>query len=185
MIRTAIRTALFLTAAAALMAQQPARPAAPAPDLAHALQNAYKQNSRFILASADKWPEDQYNWRPAGLESQLRTFGQILVHIANENNSQCSRSMGKASPKEVDDTKTDYSKAEATKIVKDSFDFCGPVFASLTNSNMAEMVKIPGRGERARATSLIMDVAHSNEQYGMIMVYYAMKGMVPVSHERN
>ncbi len=112
----------------------------------------------------------------------------MLVHIANENNQQCSRVLGQAAPADADDSKASYTKAQATKIVKDSFSFCDPVFQALTNENMAEMVKMPGRGgstsQRARATSLILDLAHSNEQYGMIMVYFAMKGTVPVSHEK-
>lgn len=176
---------LILCGSLAMFAQQPAQkaPAAPA-DLASAIRNAYKQNQGFIVASGEKWPEDQYGWKPAGLDKELRTFGQVLVHIANENNAQCSRVLGKAEPKAFDDSTAAYTKAQATKIVKDSFAFCDPVFQSLTNQNMAEMVKIPGRGERAHATSLILDVAHSNEQYGMIMVYFAMKGMVPVSHEK-
>ena len=174
---------MLLAGAVTAMAQQ----GAPA-DLAASIRNAYKQNQGFILASADKWPEADYGWRPSGLEAELRTFGQTLVHIANENNQQCSRVLGQAAPAAADDSKASYTKAQATKIVKDSFAFCDPVFQALTNENMAEMVKMPGRGgttaQRPRATSLILDLAHSNEQYGMIMVYYAIKGIVPVSHEK-
>lgn len=170
--------------ATAAMAQQPGTPA----DFATSIQNQYKQNQGFILASAEKWPEGQYGWKPAGLDAELRTFGQLVVHIANENNQQCSRVSGQAGHAAFDDSKAAYTKAEATKIVKDSFAFCDPVFQALTNENMTEMLKMPGRGgsssQRARATSLILDLTHSNEQYGMIMVYFAMKGMVPVSHEK-
>lgn len=173
---------LLLSGASFAFAQQ-----APA-DFASSIRSQYKQNQGFILASADKWPEDAYGWRPAGLESELRTFGQLLVHIANENNQQCSRVLGQPNPPAADDSKATYTKAQATKIVKDSFAFCDPVFAALTNDNMAEMVKMPGRGgtttQRARATSLILDLTHSNEQYGMIMVYFAIKGIVPVSHAK-
>jgi hypothetical protein len=112
----------------------------------------------------------------------------LLVHIANENNQQCSRVLGRPAPVAADDSKAAYTKAAATKIVKDSFTFCDPVFQALTNENMTEMVSMPGRGgtpsQRARGTSLVLDLAHSNEQYGMIMVYFAIKGMVPVSHEK-
>src|SRR5579884_1993157 len=169
--KTGFATVLFLCGATIAFAQQPAakRPPAPA-DLATAIRNAYKQNQGFIVASAEKWPADQYGWKPAGLDKELRTFGQVLVHIANENNAQCSRVLGTTEPKAFDDSTAAYTKAEATKIVKDSFAFCDPVFQALTNENMTEMVKIPGRAERAHATSLILDLAHSNEQYGMIMV---------------
>jgi hypothetical protein len=173
----------FLLTAGAALAQQKGAPA----DFVTSVKNQYNQNKRYILDSAAKWPEDAYGWRPTGLEKELRTFGQMLVHIANENNTQCSRSSGQPIPAELDDSKASYTKAQATKIVTDSFTFCDPVFNSLTMQNIGDMVKMPGRGntttERARGTSLINDLTHSNEQYGMIMVYYAIKGMTPVSHE--
>lgn len=174
--------ALLLCAGAAV-AQQKAAPA----DFATSIKSQYNQNKGYILASAGKMPEDAYGWRPAGLEAELRTFGQLLVHIANENNTQCSRASGQPSPATLDDSKAAYTKAQATKIVTDSFAFCDPVFNSLTNQNVGEMVKIAGRNntttERPRGAVLISDLTHSNEQYGMIMVYFASKGMTPVSHE--
>jgi hypothetical protein len=174
----------LLSGAALIWAQQPSAPA----DLATSIKNQYKQNQGFILASAEKWPEDGYGWRPAGLEGELRTFAGILVHTANENNMQCNRAQGKPDPKPFDDTNAAYTKAEATKIIKDSFTFCDAVFEALTNENMTEMITLPGRGganaQRARATSLILDLTHSNEQYGIIMTYFALKGMVPVSHAK-
>lgn len=174
----------LLLCAGVSMAQQKA----PA-DFAASLKNKYDQNKGFILASAAKMPADGYSWRPTGLEKELRTFGQLLVHIANENNTQCSRATGKPAPAALDDSKAAYTKAQATKIVADSFASCDPVFNSLTNQNLVEMVKIAGRNnttsEQPRGAVLINDLTHSNEQYGMIMVYFAIKGMTPVSHEGN
>ena len=175
--------AALLLCAIAAVAQQKAAPA----DFATSIKNQYNQNKGYILASAEKMPADAYGWRPAGLEAELRTFGQLLVHIANENNTQCSRASGQSAPAASDDAKAAYTKVQATKIVADSFAFCDPVFNSLTNQNVGDMVKIAGRNnttqERPRGSVLISDLTHSNEQYGMIMVYYAIKGMTPMSHE--
>lgn len=165
-----------------VVAQQP-QPA----DFAATLKNQYNQNKGYILASAAKWPADQYDWRPEGLKSELRTFGQTLVHIANENYMQCSRVSGKPAPKAFDDANGIFTKTEATKIVTDSFTFCDPVFNGLTNQSIVEMIPFPGRNNtttmRPRGTQLIADLTHSNEQYGMIMIYFGLKGMKPPSHE--
>ena len=134
-----ILTAALLSIGVTALAQQPA-------DFAASIKSQYKQNQGYILASAAQWPEDAYGWKPAGLDAELRTFGQLLVHIANENNQQCSRVLGKPNPIAADDSKAAYTKAQATRILKDSFAFCDPVFESLTNSNMADMVTMPGRG---------------------------------------
>jgi hypothetical protein len=165
-----------------------AQPAPATADFATSVKNQYNSNKGFILASAEKMPDDAYGWRPAGLQSELRTFGQILAHIANENNQVCSRLMGQPVPKPLDDSKGTFTKAEAAKFLKDAFALCDPIYSSLTNQSVAELVKLPGRNnttrEQPRGTSLIANLAHSNEQYGMIMLYFAMKGLVPPSHER-
>ncbi len=167
---------------ASLMAQQ----AAPA-DFAAGVKNQYNSNKKAILASAEKMPEEGYAWRPTGLEAELRTFGQVLAHIANENNRTCARLTGQPTPKALDDSKGVYTKAEGKKIISDAFALCDPVYNALTNQSIVEMVKMPGRNntttERPRSASLISNLTHSNEQYGMIMVYFAVKGMVPPTHE--
>lgn len=170
----------LLLLAATMFAQQKNAPA----DFAGTIKSQYNQNKGYILASADKWPEDAYGWRPTGLESELRTFGQLLAHIANENNQQCSRVSGQPTPAAADDSKATYTKAAATKILKDSFAFCDPVFNALTDQSVVEPIQMGTRGLRPRGTQLIADLTHSNEQYGMIMVYFAIKGMVPVSHAK-
>lgn len=181
---TFLCAALSVCAAASALAQQTAAAA----DFATSVKNQYNSNKAFILASAAKMPDDAFEWRPAGLQSELRTFGQTLAHIANENNQVCSRLTGKPVPKPLDDSKGTFTKAEATKFLKDAFGVCDPVYNSLTNQSVVEMVKLPGRGsttrEQPRGTSLVANVAHSNEQYGMIMLYFGMKGLVPPSHER-
>ncbi|MDP9169946.1 MAG: DinB family protein [Acidobacteriota bacterium] len=169
---------------AAALAQQAPTPA----DFATSIKNQYNSNKGFILASAEKMPDEAYGWRPAGLEAELRTFGQILAHIANENNQTCSRLNGQATPKPLDDAKGTFTKPEATKFLKDAFALCDPLYNALTNQSMAEIVKLPGRNnttrEQPRGTSMVANLSHSNEQYGMIMVYFGMKGLVPPSHAR-
>jgi hypothetical protein len=185
-------------AGATVSAQQPTPAAPPAPargatqaapaDFATTIKNAYTQNKGYLLASADKWPADQFGWRPAGLEAELRTFGQILAHIADEHFTVCSRILGQPAPKALDDAKGVFTQAEAKKALQDGFALCDPLYNSLTNQNIGEMMSFAGRNnttqQRPRGTTLIANVAHSNEQYGQIMVYFALKGMVPPSHAR-
>jgi hypothetical protein len=181
--KNALFCALLVASAVSASAQQAAAPAS----FADTLKMQYTSNKGFLLASAEKWPEDAYAWRPAGLQAELRTFGQILVHIANENNQVCSRLMGKPVPTPYDDNKGTFTKAEATKALKDAFTVCDPVYAALTNETIVQMVPIAGRGNTPRmaprGTTLVANVAHSNEQYGMVMVYFGMRGAVPPSHE--
>jgi hypothetical protein len=182
--KVTICCAMPLLCAAIAWAQPQPAPA----DFAASVKSQYTNNKRFILAAAEKMPDDGFGWRPAGLQAELRTFGQMLAHIANENNITCARVTGQPVPKALDDAKGTFTKADATKFLNDAFGMCDPVYNALTNQSIVEMVKWPGRNtttvERPRGTALIANVAHSNEQYGMIMVYFGMKNMVPPSHER-
>lgn len=112
----------LLALAATLGAQQ-----APT-DFSGAAKNQYNQNKRFILSSAEKMPAENFGWRPADLEPELRTFGQILAHIANENNQTCSRLTGKPNPAHLDGAKGVFTPAEATRFLNDSFAVCDPLF---------------------------------------------------------
>jgi hypothetical protein len=48
------------------------------------LKNMYRNNSREISRSAEKFPEESYGLRP-GPQTEVRTFGQLVGHLANFN----------------------------------------------------------------------------------------------------
>ena len=58
-----------------LLAAQEANP------LSADVRQAYAEIKSNILRSAEKMPEENYNFRPA---PRVRTYGQILGHIAQE-----------------------------------------------------------------------------------------------------
>jgi hypothetical protein len=66
--------------AAAQTAPQPN----PKDPMAAWLHNAFNNNRRNIEKSAEKVPEELYGLRP-GPQMEVRTFGQILGHLANFN----------------------------------------------------------------------------------------------------
>src|SRR5882762_3282777 len=54
------------------------------------LHNAFNTNRKNIEKSAEKVSEDFYGLRP-GPQEEVRTFGQILGHLANFNYMWCSQ----------------------------------------------------------------------------------------------
>lgn len=175
-------SALVVVLTTPLAAQQTAAPA----DFAASVKKLYNENKGYLFASADKWPADQYAWRPAGLEAELRTFGQLIAHTANDNTSQCARANGKTATKALDDKNGVFTKSAAIAALKDAFAACDPVYNSLTDQSILEVVTIPGstRAPATRGATLVANLMHNNDQYARIMVYFAMKGMVPPSHEK-
>src|SRR6516164_3179537 len=54
-----------------------------------------KQVSGWIERAAEKMPEEEYALKP---DPAVRSFGQILGHIADANYSFCSGVLGESSP---------------------------------------------------------------------------------------
>ena len=46
-----------------------------------------------VLGSAEKMPEADYSFRPT---LEVRTYGELLAHIANASSAQCSEDPGHA-----------------------------------------------------------------------------------------
>jgi len=166
-------------------AAQQAQPAPPT--VSGYVRNAYTGNKNNIVRSAEKMPEEFYGLRP-GPQMEVRTFGQHLAHVANFNFLWCSQAKGERNPnagKELEKTLT--SKADISKALTDSFAYCDPVYAALTDTSGAEVVEITqesGRQVRqTRMALLIMNLAHNNELYGNLVTTMRMKSIVPPSSE--
>ena len=69
---------LVLMLAASAVAQDGTQPP---PSFASWLKNAYTTNRQNIVRSAAKVPEQFYGMRP-GPQMEVRTFGQIIGHLA-------------------------------------------------------------------------------------------------------
>jgi len=131
-----------------------------------------------VVRAAEKMPEENYSFKPV---PEVRTYGQILGHIADTHYMICSTVLGeKREPAGVEKTKT--SKADLVAALKDSVSYCDKAYEGLTDATAAQMVKMFGR-ERSRLGALNMNASHSWEHYGNLVTYLRIKGIVPPSSE--
>ena len=167
-------------------AQQGQQPPPPPPTVSAYVRNAYTGNKNNIVRSAEKMPEEFYGLRP-GPQEEVRTFGQHLAHVANFNFLWCSQAKGEKNPNAANLEKTLKTKAEISKALADSFAYCDPAYAALTDASGAEVVEITqesGRQVRQpRLALLIMNLAHNNELYGNLVTTMRIKSIVPPSSE--
>ena len=144
-------------------------------------QNGWAGAKRNIVESADQMPEAGYAYKPV---DTVRTFGQILAHVADSNYFYCARSKGEAPP--VPDgtlEKTATTKAAIVKALGESVAYCDAVYAALTPASAAETVKA-GDNQIPRVQPLFSNVSHNVEHYGNLVTYFRMKQMVPPSTKR-
>jgi uncharacterized damage-inducible protein DinB len=140
-------------------------------------KQAYTQVKNNLLASAEKMPEEFYGFKPA---PRIRTFGQILGHLAEEQYMYCSAVNGE--DKAIDAEKSKTSKADLVTALKDSFAYCDSAYDGLTDATAIQTVK-RGRAEVTRLRLLWNNTVHDNSHYGNLVTYMRIKGLVPPSTE--
>jgi len=144
------------------------------------LKFVYDFNKRNIIASAEKMPEADYSFKPT---PDVRSFAELLGHIADVNYLTCSMVKGEPNPNQQSIEKTKSKKAEAIQALKASFDYCDGLFGNLTDAALAQMIK-QGNSEQPKSGMAVLSVYHGGEHYGNITTYLRLKGIVPPSTER-
>src|SRR5262245_20700419 len=152
----------------------------PLPTLVVEVQNMFNRLKRNITASAEQFPEDKYAWSPT---PDVRTWGGLLGHIADDNNGACWQMAGDAArPAGLDsdgkptEAAKGLKKADIVRLLGESFARCDKAFAAVTPENMMER-----QGNRSKIGVLIYDTQHISEHYGNIVTYMRMQNMVPPS----
>jgi uncharacterized damage-inducible protein DinB len=155
-----------------LLAAQEANP------LSADVRQAYAEVKSNILRSAEKMPEENYAFRPA---PRVRTFGQILGHIAQEQYLYfCAPIKGEQKSVDIERTKT--TKPDLLAALKDSFAYCDAVYDHMTDSEAATIVNTGG-SKSTKLRLLWMNVVHDESHYGNLVTYLRIKGIVPPSTE--
>jgi len=142
--------------------------------------NGVKRN---IAESAEQMPEANYAFKPV---DSVRTFGEILAHVAGANFVFCAAAKGDKSPFAEDHfEKAAKTKAAIVKAVADSHAYCDGAYTALVDATAGQPVDNPfGSGQSPRATQLIANIGHDNEHYGNLVTYFRIKGLVPPSSKR-
>jgi len=170
------KTALLLIAmAAASPALAQGMKAAPAPGAVETMRQSLDYAKGFILKSADQMPEANYTYKAT---PAVRSFGQIVAHIADANFMFCSAVLGEANPSpNVEKTKT--AKADIVAALKASYEYCGKAYA-IADADTGAKFKLFDH-EFTRLGGLMLNVTHNWEHYGNIVTYLRLNGQVPPS----
>ena len=163
-------------------AQTPAAQGGQKIPLAEGLRRSYNTMKMNLTETAQKFDEAAYMYTPS---KDIRGFGAQLAHVANSQFNACAAARGEKNPHQGTNLeKTKTTRADIIQALADSFAFCDPVFANLTDQSATELVR-QGQNEVARGAVLTNLIAHGNEEYGILTVYLRTKGMVPPSTERS
>lgn len=154
----AILCCLLLPAAASFAQSAPDK----TPDVSTELRNGFNEVNGWVTKAAEMVPADKYSYRPA---DSVRTFGQLVAHIADSYNYFCANAAG---------TKVEWSEAvEKGGTEKDTL--------------LPKLKEAVGRCNTAYSSGnaqfrpLFINVGHTSLHYGNIITYMRMMGLKPPS----
>jgi uncharacterized damage-inducible protein DinB len=164
----ALCTLLLPGGAASALAQDAANP------FTGVVRSAWDGVKKNVSSAATQMPENEYSFKPT---PEVRSFGQIVGHLANDNYLICSGAKGEKNPNGTDFEKT-TAKADLVKALTDSIAYCDGVFTATTDKTALETVDMFGN-KFTRLRALELNVNHENEHYGNFVTYMRLRGHVP------
>ncbi|HXG69299.1 MAG TPA: DinB family protein [Gemmatimonadaceae bacterium] len=163
---------VFATNAAAQQARQPA-------DFAvGSSRSLWAQVTANITKAAEQMPEKDYAFRPT---HEVRTFGQMIGHVAGAQNLICASALGEKSGSEDEIEKSVTTKAGLIAALRTSTEYCARAYAQSDVASTVETMLFGGKSTRFSA--LMLNTMHNAEHYGNLVTYLRIRGMVPPSSQ--
>jgi uncharacterized damage-inducible protein DinB len=159
------------------MAKKDAAPK-PAVSPSRALLDSWNDIGRKLIAMAEDFPEDKYDFKPAPAE---RSFAEQLLHAAGANYFFTNPVQGLKPPAEEDPKRDQYkTKAAVVAFVKKSFADGASAIQAKGDKGMNDEIVDPDSNQKVRVSDLGYGlIEHSGEHYGQLAVYYRVAGLVP------
>lgn len=167
---------LALIVAPPLFAQAPGSPLR-SPD--SEVRDQWNTVSKYLARSAAAVTESSYGYKPV---ATVRSFGQIVAHVAGSQMMFCAAALGEPVPKEDDfEKRTTMSKAELIAALDASNTYCARAY-QVPSSQLGGPVEMFGQ-HFTKGSILLLNATHDNEHYGNIVTYMRMLGLVPPSSQ--
>src|SRR5580704_1413450 len=125
-----------------------------------------------IMKAADAMPESKYSYRPT---KEVRSFGEIVTHVADISYILCSNVKGEANPATAI---AKGSKTEIMAYLKGSFGYCDGAFSGFTDAHLNDPADF--WGFKTNKMFILTQVGnHDALHYGNLVTYLRLNGLVP------
>jgi uncharacterized damage-inducible protein DinB len=158
--------------------QQQARPD-PSSAAVAALRTNWQQTVGYVQSAAEEMSEANYAFKPV---DGVRTFGQLVGHVAGAQFMMCAAALGEPPRAEDAVERAATTKAALVQALKESTAYCARAYGQ-SDAATAASTSLFGQS-MTRLGALAMNAIHDGEHYGNIVTYMRIKGMVPPSSKR-
>lgn len=136
-----------------------------------AMQPRFEKN---MVAAAEAMPGEKFGFKPS---PEMNSYGHLVMHIAQSNNTFCSKISGAASP----DVKYSDSdpKDKLVAALKASFEYCTTVLASVDDSKLGDQMMLFGNRPASRAAAMMSLAGSWTDHYATQAIYLRLNGILP------
>ncbi len=127
-----------------------------------------------MVAAAEAMPAEKYGFKPS---PEMNSFGHLMMHIAQTNNTFCSKISGQAAP-DVKIAETD-PKDKLVAAIKDSFAFCTTALEKVDDSKLGEQFMFFGNRPISRGGALVALGGSWTDHYATQAIYLRLNGILP------
>ena len=138
----------------------------------------YEMSKGWLVKSADQMPDSLWSFKPTPV---VRSFGQIIGHVADSNFLFCATAKGEKSPATQSFEKS-TDRAAVVKGLKDAFAYCDAVY-KMADASLTAPAEVFGI-KMTRLGFAMLNVTHNNEHYGNLVTYFRLKGITPPSSQQ-
>jgi DinB superfamily len=156
---SALALALFVLAISAAVAQSPAS------TTVQQIRRTFDGVNRKVLEMAQDFPEDKYDFK---LKPEMRTFGEVIVHIASGNVYAAKAGRGEKVNWDELDSKNYKTKADIVAMFEKSMADADATLKGVPDDAFGKSVQ-----------PWLAVLEHSAEHYGLLVGYYRANGLVP------
>ena len=134
-------------------------------------RNVFVNVSTNTLKVAREMPEKLYDFKPT---NGVRTFGDVVAHIADVQSTLCSNING-SKPKKAQQNE---SKEAMVSALAESVTECQISFSELSAENASTLVQAPV-GQVTHLVALMYIITHESEEYGQMSIYLRLNHLSP------
>lgn len=144
-----------------------------------------------VRSAAEAMPAEKYGFRPSeGMfkaerpdygPSEVRTFGELIKHVACANFAFAAEMDGKTPPARCDmgGPSTAKTKGELLVYLRDSFGALKKSIGAINPKNMFDPIEGPYAGPTTRLRLAGVVIWHAADHYGQMSVYLRLNAIVP------
>ncbi|MGC1296869.1 MAG: DinB family protein [Alloacidobacterium sp.] len=125
-----------------------------------------------IMKAADEMPESKYSYRPT---KDVRSFAEILNHVADISYVLCSNAKSEARPVIATEKGT---KTEIITYLRGAFEYCDVAYSGFTDAHLNDPADF--WGHNTNKMFILTQVAnHDALHYGNLVTYLRLNGLEP------